>query len=171
MIKKKFPLLLLFLLFAVVTACISDNEPDQGDFTIKTGERCPDFSVATSDGSTVTTSSLRGEKSLLVFFNTSCPDCQRELPQIQALYDEVREKKIPLRILCIARNENASSISSYWAKHSLSLLFSPQEDTKVFNLFADYGIPRLYLISEDLVIVDQWDENNAPSPEDILANI
>ncbi|MEM5786660.1 MAG: redoxin domain-containing protein, partial [Syntrophobacteraceae bacterium] len=40
----------------------------------------PDFSIRTFDGSTYSRESLKGKPLMLVFWNTWCPICRRELP-------------------------------------------------------------------------------------------
>lgn len=162
----------LFALFTMLlSSCISDNEPHPADYAIKTGERIPDFSVTVYNGSVISTESLRGKKSIIVFFNTSCPDCRKELPQIQTVYETILGNDLPVNLICIARAESAESIISYWRKNSLTLPFSPQKDTAIFNLFAQYTIPRVYLTDENLVITSQWDDSNAPSAAEILAKL
>ena len=175
---KKFRRIYLFAALLIIAAaitllpsCISENEPHPGDYAIKTGERIPDFSVTADNGTVVSSESLRGKKSILVFFNTSCPDCRKELPQIQTVYETILRDNLPVNLLCISRAENMESVGNYWSEHSLTLPFSPQNDTAVFNLFAQYTIPRVYIINENLIITAQWDDSNMPSAAEILAEL
>ena len=82
--------------------------------------------------------------SLIVFFNTSCSDCRKELPVIQRFYDE--NPKYP--VVCISREENEMSVSKYWESEGLTLPFSPQADRTVYNMFALTLIPRIYVIDK-----------------------
>lgn len=70
-----------------MTACVVDGDRDEtgADETsvIRVGDRLPSFTVDVIDGSSRTlfnSSSLQGQ-TVIVFFNTECKDCQRELPQ------------------------------------------------------------------------------------------
>ena len=69
---------------------------DQG--LIKAGQKAPDFSAKTVDGSNVSLSD-KGDKqaTMLVFFATWCPHCQKEAPVIADFVDQYKD----LRILMI----------------------------------------------------------------------
>lgn len=132
--------LIALLLLAVISACTSDPEPDS---RVKVGDSLPWFSVVMNDGRTVTPATLLGHEAVIVFFNTQCPDCRRELPLLQARYDAYSE----VEYVCISRGEGSQSISQYWADNGLTLPWSAQPDRKVYNLFATSGIPRTYTVS------------------------
>lgn len=73
-----------FLLWTCVmcTACI-DDDVEEGTVDLQTGESIPVFSVVMDDGQIITSETLKGEVSLIVFFHTGCPDCRKELPVLQ----------------------------------------------------------------------------------------
>lgn len=64
------------------TACI-DDDVEEGTVDLQTGESIPVFSVVMDDGQIITSETLKGEVSLIVFFHTGCPDCRKELPVLQ----------------------------------------------------------------------------------------
>ena len=104
------------------------------------------------DGPTRTlfnTNSLQGS-TVIIFFNTGCKDCQRELPELNAYY--LRHRDEPgFRMVAIAREESEESISAYWLEHGLSIPYSPQTDRRIYNLFATSIIPRIYFCSDGIV--------------------
>ncbi len=132
-----------------LTSCVYDKE--EPEISIQVGDPLPRFSVTLLDGERFSTDELAGseiENLVILFFNTNCPDCQRELPQAQLLYDRILADETlsrTTRLICIAREEDAASIREYWAANGLTLPASPQPDRTVYNLFASTGIPRLYL--------------------------
>ena len=67
--------LYILIVFATV-ACVNDKE--EPVWSLQPGDRLPDFEVVMSDGRRITTESLKGKHSVIVFFNTSCSDCRRE---------------------------------------------------------------------------------------------
>ncbi len=156
---------LFFMLFA--TSCITEDEPETE--SLKPGDACPTFSVEMHDGSIISTNDLKGETSIIIFFNTSCADCREELPEIQKVYNHIIEENIPANLLCIAREEETPSIESFWKENALSLPYSPQPDRRVYNLFATSIIPRIYIISPELIITRVWTDNPMPSAEEIIA--
>ena len=159
-------LIIAFLLNLAFVSCISEDEPEAVSLSV--GDKCPDFSVRLNDGTFISTSDLKGITSVIVFFNTSCPDCQREFPVIQKVYDFAMSANCPITVLCIARAESESSIKSYWELNDLSLPYSAQEDKSVYNLFASSVIPRIYIISPSLEITATWSDNPLPTAEEII---
>ena len=121
--------------------------------SLSPGDRLPEFSILCNDGEVLTTEMLRGKKSVIVFFDTSCPDCQKALPEIQKAYDEDMSRQPDgVRYICISRNEDAESVNKYWSDHSYTLPYSAQTSADVYNLFANIGIPRIYISNSALII-------------------
>lgn len=125
-------------------SCVSDDTPDDpaDGSLVKVGDAVPAFTVTLDDGTTFTSpDDLLGHTTVLVFFNTTCPDCQRELPLLQARHDAGE------RIVCISRAESAANIAAYWTAHALTLPYAAVPDRSIYNLFAQSGIPRTYTVS------------------------
>lgn len=126
----------------LLTGCVNDD--DAPVWAVAVGERVPPFSVTLNDGSVIWHHDLEGKTAVIVFFNTSCGDCRRELPEIQCAYEEAGDDTV---YLCIAREETEPSIARFWRENGLTMPYSPQADRRIYNLFATAGIPRLYVIS------------------------
>lgn len=141
---------ILLGLFLCLSSCISEN--DGPGRSLKAGDPVPEFSVTLSTGETVSTADMKGHTTVIVFFNTGCSDCQRELPKVQEAYDRALAEGTDVRFICIAREETDASISAYWEAEGLTLPYSPQPDRRIYNLFASQGIPRIYLITPSLSV-------------------
>lgn len=145
--------ILLFLTTAVVFAACSMGDDDDGEVKeyVKVGDRVPAFSVETvlADGSTATfsTARLTGE-TVIVLFNTSCGDCQRELPRMNDYYLQHSGDK-GFQMVAISREEGTESVAAYWKEQRLSIPYSAQTDRRIYNLFATSIIPRTYICSAD----------------------
>lgn len=157
---------LAFIPLLILPSCISEDEPEAT--SLSPGDKCPEFTLKMNDGSTVATSDLKGEKSIIVFFNTSCSDCRKELPEIQKVYDRITAEKLNVHLLCISRAEGAESIAGFWKENNLTLPYSAQEDRTVYNLFASSVIPRIYILSPDLIITHSWSDNPMPTAQEII---
>ena len=140
--------------FAALLLCVASCKtlPDKG--RILPGDRLPSFSVTMNDGSILSTSTLSKDTALIVFFSTTCPDCQKELPTVQSFYERHKEK---MTIAAISREETAQSIEKWWKAHGISLPFSAQKDRKVYELFSQSGIP-FTVLAIDGTVVHTWDD-------------
>lgn len=138
----------LFLFFQasliLLTSCAlgGDVTGDADTEKVTVGRKWPNFSVVLTDGGSVDSSELNKQPSVVVFFNTACHDCQRELPVVEKLYKEYASKA---RFLCISRAEEQPAVDAFWNKHGLTLPVSAQPTKEVFQLFATRTIPRIYI--------------------------
>lgn len=149
MMKNFVLLTLLLLLLPLLCSCISDNEEQA--WSLQPGDPLPEFAVELN-GIMISTDMLRGSKAVIVFFNTGCSDCRDALPKIQDAYDLAMSSGENVRYICISREEGEDAISRYWQENGLTLPYSAQTGRTVYNMFADSGIPRVYIANENLII-------------------
>lgn len=148
------------MLVCTTQGCVNDKEPDGP--SLQVGDPLPSFSVVMNTGETVSTASLKGRVSVIVFFNTGCPDCQQELPVIQSLWDKYSDGKL-VRIIPIAREESAAEIQQYWDDHRFTMPYSPQDNREVYSLFAPSVIPRVYVSDRYGIIRDIFTDSPVAS--------
>ncbi len=137
--------LVLMLLGSIVMGCSSFGEDNEVTELVKEGDRVPSFSVNVKDGerqTTFSTDSLTGE-TIIMLFNTSCSDCQRELPVMNRYYLEHKDEA-GFQMVAISREEDEQSVATYWREHELRIPYSAQTDRTIYNLFASSIIPRIY---------------------------
>lgn len=133
----------IILLLIGCISCIQDNAGESVQY-VQPGDELPEFSVRMNDGTVLDRHSLLGKVSVLVFFHTGCPDCQRELPVVQELYEHFQGDD-RVKIACISREESAEEVTAYWQQHGLTLPYSAQPDRRVYALFSESGIPLVYV--------------------------
>ena len=121
-------------------SCIKEK-PKGAD--LDAGDMIPDFTVAVSDGTSLTGAQLRDGVSCIVFFTTICPDCRETLPHVQKLYDEYADKGV--RFAIISREDVYESVSTYWMEQGFTMPYSAQSDRTVYELFARTRVPRVYI--------------------------
>ena len=90
----------------ILSGCVNDDDPD--------------FAVLMNDGTTVSTESLRGRRTMIVFFETSCSDCRQELPVIEEVYRQTAGRE-DVSVICISRAQDQASVADYWEAHGLTL--------------------------------------------------
>lgn len=153
-------------LFLLLSSCIKDGYEGAD---LKTGDSLPDFEVVMSDGTVVSDESLKGNISVIVFFNTLCPDCRKEFPMLQEIYDEYTPEGVCFAF--ISREEGESSIDAYWKQNGLNMPYSAQQDRSVYEKFARMSIPRIYINDKDGIIRYIYTDNPVPSYDEISSSL
>ena|SRR5579863_6498853 len=106
----------------------------------------PAFSLPETYGGRVDLSSYSGRPVLLVFWTTSCPICQHELPLLNQLAWEFRSKGITVLTIHLGGEAEASD---YMSAHSLSLTSLYDADGAVAQAYHVGGVPKLVLIGSN----------------------
>ena len=107
----------------------------------------PHFELKDLNGNTVSSDSLKGKPTLVVFWATWCPTCNEELPTFNALKDK------GIQVVAIALNESSQAVKDYLADHPLNykVLMSDQQ------VELDFGgirfLPTAFLIDSNWEIL------------------
>ncbi len=138
-------------LLLVMGSCVGEKE--EPEWALKAGDRLPEFEVVTLDGERVSSEDSFARTLVIVFFTTTCKDCQRELPVVQAQYEEnmMLPESERSQYICIAREEGAADIEQYWTENHLTLPVSPQTDRSIYSKFASIGIPRIFYAKDGII--------------------
>ncbi|MFC5631952.1 MULTISPECIES: TlpA family protein disulfide reductase [Streptococcus] len=57
------------------------------------GSQAPDFELVADDGIKLTLADLKGKKVYINVWGTWCPPCRMEMPELEEVYQEVKEKE------------------------------------------------------------------------------
>lgn len=74
---------LSLVLLVMAAGCITDK--DEPVVSLGVGDAVPQFSVTLDDGTLFDYDAIRRHRCVIVFFDTSCPDCRAALPVIQSV--------------------------------------------------------------------------------------
>jgi len=162
--KQNIMLSLLAAICAAVcfSGCIND---DMKGADLQVGDMIPSFKVTMNDGSEVSDKSLSGNVSCIVFFHTTCPDCQRTLPVVQKIYDAYSPEGVGFAL--ISREQSQEDIEAFWNEKGLDMPFSAQKDRKVYSKFAQSRIPRVYICDKDGIIRYIYTDDPTPMYDDL----
>jgi peroxiredoxin len=106
----------------------------------------PDFSLPGTYGGRVDLASYRGRPVLLVFWTTSCPICQRELPVLSKLEPEFRNKGVSVLAINVG---GEAGVADFMGAHSVNLTSLSDEDGAVARAYGVSGVPKLVLVGGD----------------------
>ncbi len=142
--------LLMMLVVFMQTSCLNDNDQNIASVNlVNVGDVVPEFMLIGANGETISSSSLGGQIYLLNFFDTNCPDCQKELPVLQQIYEKY---KTSVTLLNVPRSQTREEVNHYWDKAGLSMPVYMASDKDLYYQFATRGIPRTYIIDEKGVV-------------------
>ena len=159
---------IIALIFAIgFASCITDGESYSEPWSIADGTKIPDFCVTTADGLDFSSQNLSGKRAVIVFFNTDCKDCRRELPELQTAYEATRND---YEWIAIGREQDKAQAAEFWEDHSLTIPYSPITDRSIYSLFATEGIPRVYIVVNQ-IIVDQFAPESLKDAETIITTL
>ena len=117
---------------------------------VRVGEAVPSFDTRLLDGKTLSTQALKGKAVLVVFWATWCPSCQKELPELQQLYDKHRARGF--EILALSVDADAFTVEEFWKDHDYGFaaaMRAPQH-AKIFGGIR--GTPTLFLLDRQGVL-------------------
>ena len=143
--KKLLRFTLIICLFLTIFAC--GQEPA----TVKVGDPAPDFSLVDLRGKTWVLSELKGQVVFINFWATWCPPCIAEMPSIQNLYTDYKDK---VEFLLVT-NDPYSEINEFLSKNNydFKILRPVTFNTSVFDVST---IPRTFLIDKTgRIIIDE----------------
>ena len=106
----------------------------------------PNFSLPEVYGGRVDLESYRGRPVLLVFWTTSCPICQRELPMLSRLEPTIRGKGVTLLPINL---DGESQAADYLSSNNLNLTSLFDSNNKVARAYGVGGVPKFVLIDKD----------------------
>ena len=110
----------------------------------------PDFEAKTIDGERVRLSDLRGKPVLLSFWASWCGPCRRELPSVEKVHQEFKDKGL----IVLGVNDEGKAIARQFSGEAhVSFDTLDDSNTKVYRLYRVRSIPSVFLIDKDGKIV------------------
>jgi peroxiredoxin len=125
----------------------------------------PDFTLNDIYGKRITLSEFRGNVVLLNFWATWCVPCRLEMPSLNNLYHEFKDKG--LNILGISVDISEKPVRSFISEKRIIFPVLMDKDKEVyFDRYAALGLPVTFLIDRKGMIVERIiGEKDWGSPE------
>ncbi len=119
---------------------------------LEVGDPIPDFVLPTFDGGTVSRASLEGRVSLVIFWNTWCPNCMRELPELARSYAKLGPEGLVVLAVNTALNDSETRARAYWEKQGYSFPAGFDRTFDVGQSFGLFGVPTVILVDPKGVV-------------------
>jgi len=107
----------------------------------------PDFAVTDLGGRLWQLSDLKGRVTLLDFWATWCGACRGELPYIQKLYDQVKDRK-DLQVVTISVDDNPGLIEGYLKETHFTFPVLPAKDLAE-KIFPVIMLPQTWIVDSE----------------------
>lgn len=156
----------LFLLPALLLSSLSCTK-ESGGTRVQPGEPLPAFRTATVWGREVSTADFLGKPSVVILFDTRCPDCHRQLPELEAAWAAAGEL---VNVIAVARDEGREAVTGYWQQAGYTMPVAAPGDRRIYDLFdrgSGSGVPQMYISSPGGVVVGSADDTRVMTAEEI----
>ncbi len=100
------------------------------------------FTLPDTTGNPWTLRNLRGRVVLVNFWATWCPPCREELPDLDAVYEQLRGRGL---VVLGITDEEPQNVASFLSQHPLPYPVLIDRDRKVNELFHVEGIPKTFV--------------------------
>lgn len=120
---------------------------------VRPGSKAPAFeAINVATGETVSSSDYEGEVVMLNLWATWCPPCEKEMPSMQRLYEQLGPSG--LKVVAISVDQLGSDEVLAWARER-GLTFDVLHDRsgRVDRVYQTTGLPETFVIDRNGVIV------------------
>lgn len=143
--------ILLVLAAAVVFALVSNFTKDRT--VIAVGDQAPNFALTKMDGSgeKVSLQELEGKGVMINFWATYCGPCKDEMPYMESLYSEYKDKGI--EILAVSVDATDLVVDRFADDYGLTFPILRDRSSQVMELYDVSDLPASYFVSPEGEIV------------------
>lgn len=115
------------------------------------GSLAPDFTMPELNGRQVRLSEFRGRKAVFLNFWASwCPSCREEMPTMEKLYRQFRDRG--LEIVAVSVDRDRADVARFVKEHGVTFVVLLDPDFKAAMEYRVTGIPTHYFIDRAGVI-------------------
>jgi len=104
----------------------------------------PEFSLNTPDGKKISLRDFRGKVVLLNFWASWCEPCREEMPAMEKLYKEYKEKNFV--VLAVAVKDRKQDTIDFVKDLKITYPIALDPEAQVGSLYGAWGLPATYLI-------------------------
>jgi cytochrome c biogenesis protein CcmG, thiol:disulfide interchange protein DsbE len=142
---RRLGLLVGLCLAIVLTAC--GTQP-----AARLGSPAPDFTLPTAEGGSLRLADLKGKPVFVNFWATWCVPCREEMPAMQALYEQYRDRG--LVILAVNMEEDETRVRRWMEQGGFTFTFVLDSDGQQVKRYNVTAAPTSYFLGRDGVIRD-----------------
>lgn len=121
------------------------------EVTAKVGKQAPNFVTQDLNGNEYELSTYKGKGVLLNFWASWCEPCTKEMPYMNELYDEYKDK---VEILAINADETPLVINNFTQKYQLAFPILLDTDQRILRAYHIQPLPTTILINKEGKVIE-----------------
>lgn len=128
---------------------------DSGFGVLKENTEAPDFNVRSLEGKSVSLSDYRGKVVLINLWATWCPPCREEMPSMQSLYDDLKDRGFTI-LAAAAPNpprETREKIEDFIKDGNYSFPVLIDSEYEVNEIYGTGSIPTSWVVDSEGTLV------------------
>ncbi len=141
---------ILAVLVAAVIFVLFSNSKDE-DTIYRAGDVAPDFKLSQINGNfdadATQLSDLEGKGVMLNFWATWCGPCKQEMPYMQELYPEYKEKGV--EIVAVSLDSTKLVVDNFIDEYGLTFAIPHDANAEVRDLYRIRPMPTTFFINPD----------------------
>lgn len=169
--KKAYSIMALLLVLVMAMSGMSFAAAEESDAKMYTvGDTMDDFSIALTDGTTVTLSELlESHKAVLInIWATWCGPCRSEFPYMEEAYAQVQDDLAIVAVSC-EPTDTDEVINAFKEEYGLSILPMASDSIGLTDWFDYSGIPTSIMVDRNGVIC--WQESGSITSVDTFMRL
>ena len=145
-------------------------DPSPAATPVTAGNEAPDFTLTDLTGERVTLSDFRGKVILLNFWGTFCPPYRAEMPALDRVYRELRDRGFVVLAVSIDRSER--QVRSFIEEEKSTFPVLLDTEKKVYNgKYATFALPLSFLLDKKGQVVEKYFGRQAWDSEEMKDKI
>jgi len=111
------------------------------------GSRAPEFTLATFEGSQVSTADLKGQVIVINFWASWCKPCEQEALELEQAYQLYKDQGVAF--LGVDYVDIEREALAYLKRFEISYPNGPDLGTRISQAFRTQGVPETYVVRPD----------------------
>jgi peroxiredoxin len=111
------------------------------------------FTLTDLNGKSWTLKDLKGKVVMVNFWATWCPPCQKEMPDLESLYNQY--KTAGFVILALSQDDETEKVAPFIVERKVTYPVFLDPGQKIGKLFEVNGIPKSFVYNRDGILVTQ----------------
>ncbi len=113
------------------------------------GQVAPDFSLETLTGETLRLSDFRGRPVLLNFWNSWCPPCRTEMPELQQVQETLGDRVAILAVNLLYQEDRLEDVYAFVREQGLTFPVLLDRDGRVVTDYRVGSLPTSFFIDAE----------------------